>query len=447
MAFPATSILDDFNRANEGPPPSSNWTDISNGLKVVSNVCVGNVASAYNVSRWNTSFGPDTEVYAKLNNISAYIQLFLRMASDFSTGYSLFVETTTIIRVRRYTGGSPTQIGSVTLATALVVGDLVGLEIIGSNIKVYTKQSGVWAQRGDTVVDSTYSGAGYIGAAIYHTVQQIDDFGGGTVGGTTYQEDLTSLGTSASSIGDIQKFNQVLDSVIQSQSTLIDLQNFLETLDSLIQSQSTLADLQTYKETLEFLIQSVSTESDVKAFVEDLQSTIASISALTVIQNYVHVLDSVAQSAASLSNIQNYIDIVMSTAQSISSIADFKIYMEILDSIATSVSTISDMITLVESLETQIQSEATLTDIQHYFETLLTTIVSEDSVIDALVGQYETTLPFYLASKKEFQFGEVIGVFKAGGSVPQFIIKEAGAFYMGKSIPQFIVEKRYGATG
>lgn len=263
-----------------------------------------------------------------------------------------------------------------------------------------------------------------------------------------YQEDLTSIAVSVSSIQDIQSFIQTLDSAIQSQSTLADLQNYLQTLDSLIQSQSTLTDLQTYKETLESLIQSVSSESDAKAIVEDLQTTIASVSAVTAIQNYVHALDSAAQSAASLSDIQNYIDIVVSTAQSISSIADFKTYTEILDSIMTSVSTISDTIILAETLETQIQSEATLIDIQHYFETLLTTIVSEASVTEVLTGQYvedllstiisgagvfeeyrkpgmiEATRPFYFDPRPEFGFGDIAPIFRMGVAVPAFIIEK-----------------------
>ena len=44
MAFPTTGLLDDFNRADEGPPPSASWSISYGGphgeLKVSSNQCV-----------------------------------------------------------------------------------------------------------------------------------------------------------------------------------------------------------------------------------------------------------------------------------------------------------------------------------------------------------------------------------------------------------------------
>ena len=51
MAFPTTGILDDFNRGNEGPPPSANWTTLVQGHKVVSNACTSNsTASTQHIS-------------------------------------------------------------------------------------------------------------------------------------------------------------------------------------------------------------------------------------------------------------------------------------------------------------------------------------------------------------------------------------------------------------
>lgn len=69
MAFGDYATLQDsFDRANEGPPPSSSWTNITNGLKVVSNVAAGNAASANNISFWNvTTFGADVETYATIS--------------------------------------------------------------------------------------------------------------------------------------------------------------------------------------------------------------------------------------------------------------------------------------------------------------------------------------------------------------------------------------------
>jgi hypothetical protein len=72
MTFPTTPILDDFNRANEGPPPSANWSayhaswGFGDGLEVVSNQCKGN---SYNLCGdwWSVeTFGSDCEVYVTI---------------------------------------------------------------------------------------------------------------------------------------------------------------------------------------------------------------------------------------------------------------------------------------------------------------------------------------------------------------------------------------------
>ena len=45
--FPTTGIKDNFNRANVGPPPSSNWTCPYNGIKVLSNQCAATTCLLY----------------------------------------------------------------------------------------------------------------------------------------------------------------------------------------------------------------------------------------------------------------------------------------------------------------------------------------------------------------------------------------------------------------
>ena len=93
-SFPTTAVLDNFNRANTGPPPSSSWAGpIQPGhaqLRVDTNACVpvGAEGQAY----WSgASFGPDQEVYARVpafNN--AYVGLWLRVSNPNAsnlTGY------------------------------------------------------------------------------------------------------------------------------------------------------------------------------------------------------------------------------------------------------------------------------------------------------------------------------------------------------------------------
>src|SRR5688572_22948208 len=98
-SFPCTSLLDDFNRTNEGPPPSANWTTgvdgSTGGFAVSSNTAVaqdGSFSSAY----WNaTTFGPDTEVYVTMVNTFGAsccgYRLYLRLASAGTSGVDGYI--------------------------------------------------------------------------------------------------------------------------------------------------------------------------------------------------------------------------------------------------------------------------------------------------------------------------------------------------------------------
>ena len=60
MAFPNTPVLDNFNRANEGPPPSANWVGwimAASNLIVYTNVCACNVAGNGDAG-WDTNLRP-----------------------------------------------------------------------------------------------------------------------------------------------------------------------------------------------------------------------------------------------------------------------------------------------------------------------------------------------------------------------------------------------------
>ena len=74
MAFPESSILDNFNRGDEGPPLSSDWTEmghVSDGLEVVSNEAEGETGfSAACTEYWNpATFGPACEAYVTISDM------------------------------------------------------------------------------------------------------------------------------------------------------------------------------------------------------------------------------------------------------------------------------------------------------------------------------------------------------------------------------------------
>lgn len=211
MAFPTTSILDNFNRANEGPPPSSNWTaDTLNvgvtGHSVVSNQCVA--ASGSSHTWWNAStFGPDQEAFATWSQVGAagFVGFHMRIQSPgTSSGDAyecVFFQNGTIQVVRvidAYTS-------EVTLLNDSIAtpndGDKVGVEVIGSGatvtIRMLKDTGSGWTEVG--TVDDTgatrITASGNIGLLGGDTDDIADDFGGGTVvAANTRRYSLTTVG-------------------------------------------------------------------------------------------------------------------------------------------------------------------------------------------------------------------------------------------------------------
>lgn len=190
--FPATPILDDFNRANEGPPPSANWTKPTYatfvGIKVVSNAVVQDVLNTNDgLAYWNVeNFGPDCEAYVTINSFTgtdAFLILHVRMDVINGNGYKLdWNKFTGNIRVFRIDAGVRTQLGA-SIAKTVSAGDSLGILMVGNVITVYYKASGgSWVDLA-TRTDSTYTAAGKIMLGIWNnaTVSPLDNFGGGTV--------------------------------------------------------------------------------------------------------------------------------------------------------------------------------------------------------------------------------------------------------------------------
>jgi hypothetical protein len=183
VSFPTTGVLDDFNRSDEGPPPSASWTDIDSGLQVISNQCGG--ASGTNLSYWDVeTFGPDCEAYWTIINYSAEQGPLARLQDVGSMGtldgYCVYVNGLDTIAVVRFDNGVPTQLGA-DISQTIEAGDKIGVECIGSDIKAWYDDGGAgWGEIGSRS-DATYGAVGYIAGYIKDASQRCDDFGGGTV--------------------------------------------------------------------------------------------------------------------------------------------------------------------------------------------------------------------------------------------------------------------------
>ena len=183
-----TGIIDNFNRGNE--QPITNWTDIANGLEIVSNVAEGTSVAAYNWAMYDAAtYGPDCEAYFTIITVpgAGGCGLMLR-GTTLSVGtidgylawYSHASGVGSEIRIYEILNGGLTELAAT--AQSLSSGDDLGGEIIGDEIKVFYDTGGGWTE-GLSWTDSTYGDAGYLGLRLWSNSFPGDDFGGGTLAG------------------------------------------------------------------------------------------------------------------------------------------------------------------------------------------------------------------------------------------------------------------------
>jgi hypothetical protein len=191
VAFPVTSLVDNFNRADGAA--GANWTVIGGASFETLQIATNQVASdgvLKEWARWNPStFGPDSECYVTKTNSGAFaleLMVGVRINGTDATpnGYFLRVSGSTW-QIFRCTGGTLTAL-SGTVSQALNTGDSIGIEVIGTVLKAYYKASGgSWVNKltYDTTSDATkYTAAGYIGMRVDDGgVSTVDNFSGGSI--------------------------------------------------------------------------------------------------------------------------------------------------------------------------------------------------------------------------------------------------------------------------
>ena len=200
MAFPTTSVLDQFNRADgalgaawSGAIPQSGDPQPT----ILSNVV--QFGSNHRSVWWNAgTFGPDSEVFGvvstKPTNAAGWLSLYARIQSPGSAawdGYRLEfgpLSGTDELTVDRMINNASTTLATIT--QEINAGDQIGMEVTGTGatvtIRVYRHNGTSWAQIGSDVSDTDanrITAAGYIGFGAFESTPaaRFDDFGGGTV--------------------------------------------------------------------------------------------------------------------------------------------------------------------------------------------------------------------------------------------------------------------------
>lgn len=189
-------VLDNFNRANEGPP-ANGWTTIwGSGFKISSNQAVTDATSGDN-GGWYTQqkYGPDCAIY---NTIVAgggsYCDNYIRASGTSSAnacGYDFAARASAnTLNIYRVDNGAFTALGA-TITQTVTNGDAVGGTVIGNTLTHHYKVSGGSWQVMSTVTDSTYTASGYLGLSFGLNTQAFDNFGGGTIGTTAFRPPKT----------------------------------------------------------------------------------------------------------------------------------------------------------------------------------------------------------------------------------------------------------------
>lgn len=191
MAFGDTAtLIDDFNRADEGPPVTDWTTLFGSGHEIISNELVGSIADTSVAGYDVDTYGPDVEAYFTFKSSQAdqwADAVLMRMTTlTWATldGYSAYHSRgASELRIYRIDNSVGTQLGAVVGGWEKSVDDKLGGSVVGNNIKCYVDDSGSWTEKLSRF-DSTYAAAGYFGYRCQDAGSfrcAIDDFYGGTI--------------------------------------------------------------------------------------------------------------------------------------------------------------------------------------------------------------------------------------------------------------------------
>lgn len=183
----SATLLDDFNRSNEGPPPSASWlsSSFSSGtsqLQVVSNA-LKRGGAGWGSCVWGATFGANTILVVTISTVGDF-SLIIRGQSPGSAawdGYELlYTSSTHRFDIDRIDNNATTSLANTTAVT-LSNGDKVGFEIVGSNLAAARYTAGAWGADFLTASDATYASSGYVGVWANGTTPVFDDFSAGTI--------------------------------------------------------------------------------------------------------------------------------------------------------------------------------------------------------------------------------------------------------------------------
>ena len=183
VTFPQTGILDDFNRPDEGPPPSTSW-DLISSFRVVSNEAVAVEESESAFGYWETPFQSNNEAYFTVSTwgdcseCGVYVILNFNIVAE--TGYVLSVSREDLSLTLVKYNPEAEELGSTYVIT-MTDGESVGIRSFDGIISAFYKPVGLAWSEVISVSDSTYI-TGQVGMSAFGvSVPHLDNLGGGEI--------------------------------------------------------------------------------------------------------------------------------------------------------------------------------------------------------------------------------------------------------------------------
>lgn len=190
MAFGDYALVrDDFNRANENPLAGS-WTNriLSTGtdLQIASAVAAATNQPGAMSTAWFTAFTPEANMeayvtYTTLSGAGSPLAVWGRIANPGGAapdGYYVGVTGGGSWTLNRFDDGALSVLATV--AGGVSAGDKVGLQLSGPELSGWRYTGGSWS-RILSVIDTTYTAAGYAGIGMTGATGRMDDFAVGTI--------------------------------------------------------------------------------------------------------------------------------------------------------------------------------------------------------------------------------------------------------------------------
>lgn len=191
------ALLDDFNRANTGPPPGPSWaagsaTSGTSQLQTVSNQCKRGGAG-FGSAVWGSNLGADCLAYVTVitpGDVAIDIRAQQTGAATYDSYELNYTLATTRYDLYRLDNNTPTSLANTTAVT-LTANDKIGIMALGTVLTAAYWRGGTWTDlfTYDTVGDGTkLSASGPVVLWANGTTPIFDDLFGGAI---------TAVGSSA----------------------------------------------------------------------------------------------------------------------------------------------------------------------------------------------------------------------------------------------------------